>query len=389
MQGTNINSTKFRTAFLLILVAGVSALFIAVIWPFLQALLFGAIFAGFGRPLFHRMLPVCRDSRGLASFATMVVIFIVIAIPAFVLTGLVVKQAVEVTTTATPWVQEHMKSADTFDPRDWIAAKIPASEPYLPTRGAMLEHVSNAAKAVGGYVLASASTVTKGTAGFLLNTFVMLYAMFYFLKDGRKILETIFYYMPLDHHDELLMLQRFSSVTVATVKGTLVIGLIQGVLGGIGFAVAGINGAVFWGAIMVVLSIIPGIGATLVWAPAVVYLFITGQTVAAVLLAAWCAGVVGTIDNVLRPRLVGKDAEMPDLLILLGTLGGLFLFGPLGFVVGPVVCGLFLTVWQIYGVAFRNILPPVESLKGGLPETIEEPPPIKVKETKDSGHASS
>jgi len=364
MEKSTLNGGKFRTAFLLMLVAAVSALFLAVIWPFLQALLFGAIFAGFGRPLFHRLLPVLRDRRGLASAATMAIIFVVIAVPAGVLLGLVIKQAVEVTTQATPWIQQNMHSANSFDPHDWLAQKFPAVAPYLPTRGAMIEHLSNAAKEIGTFVLASASTVTKGTAGFLLDTFVMLYAMFFFLKDGRAILEKIFYYMPLDHHDELLMLQRFASVTIATVKGTLVIGLIQGTLGGFGFFFAGIDGAAFWGAIMVVLSIIPGIGSMLVWLPAVVYLLLTGQTMTGILLAAWCAGVVGTIDNVLRPRLVGKDAQMPDLLILLGTLGGLFFFGPLGFVVGPVVCGLFLTVWEIYGVAFRNILPPVESLQG-------------------------
>jgi predicted PurR-regulated permease PerM len=116
---------------------------------------------------------------------------------------------------------------------------------------------------------------------------------------------------------------------------------------------------------MTVLSVVPGIGAALIWVPAVIYLFITGQTLPAVLLLAWCATVVGTIDNILRPALVGKDAKMPDLLILIGTLGGLFLFGPIGFIVGPIVCGLFLTVWDIYGTTFKAILPPVKSLSTG------------------------
>jgi predicted PurR-regulated permease PerM len=99
----------------------------------------------------------------------------------------------------------------------------------------------------------------------------------------------------------------------------------------------------------------------------VIYLFATGKSLNAILLAAWCMAVVGTIDNVLRPMLVGKDAKMPDLLILVGTLGGLFLFGPIGFIVGPIICGLFLTVWEIYGVAFRDVLPPVK----GTPRHIE------------------
>ncbi|MBA3831409.1 MAG: AI-2E family transporter [Chthoniobacterales bacterium] len=98
---------------------------------------------------------------------------------------------------------------------------------------------------------------------------------------------------------------------------------------------------------MAILSVVPGIGAALIWVPAVIYLFVVGETLTATLLLAWCAAVVGTVDNMLRPTLVGKDAKMPDLLILVGTLGGLFLFGPIGFIVGPLVCGLFLTVWEI------------------------------------------
>jgi predicted PurR-regulated permease PerM len=114
---------------------------------------------------------------------------------------------------------------------------------------------------------------------------------------------------------------------------------------------------------MAILSVVPGIGAALIWVPAVIYLIVTGQLLAGLLLFAWCAAVVGTIDNILRPILVGKDAKMPDLLILVGTLGGLFLFGPIGFIVGPIVCGLFLTVWDIYGVTFKDLLPPVKSLQ--------------------------
>jgi predicted PurR-regulated permease PerM len=114
---------------------------------------------------------------------------------------------------------------------------------------------------------------------------------------------------------------------------------------------------------MTIFSILPGIGAALVWVPAVIILFVNGQYVAATLLLVWCVTVVGTVDNFLRPVLVGRDAKMPDLLILVGTLGGLFLFGPIGFIVGPIVCGLFLTVWDIYGAMFKEVLPPVKSLR--------------------------
>jgi predicted PurR-regulated permease PerM len=207
----------------------------------------------------------------------------------------------------------------------------------------------------------------------LLDFFVMLYATFFFLKDGGAILAKIFYYMPLSDEDEQRMLHRFVSITRATVKGTLIIGLVQGTLAGLGFWVAGVEGAALWGTVMVILSIVPGIGSTLIWVPAAIYLFVTGHTVAAIGLTAWCAAVVGTIDNVLRPILVGQDAEMPDLMILIGTLGGLFLFGPMGFIVGPIVCGLFITAWDIYGAAFKEVLPPMKGLRS--PARFREPLP--------------
>ena len=130
---------------------------------------------------------------------------------------------------------------------------------------------------------------------------IMLYAMFFFLMSGPQLIQIIMSYLPLSQVDRDKMLQVGLSVSRATIKGTMIIGVIQGALGGIGFAVAGIDSAVFWAAIMAVLSVLPGIGATLVWAPAVAYLLLTGDEVTGILLMIWCAGVVGTIDNVLRP----------------------------------------------------------------------------------------
>ena len=202
-----------------------------------------------------------------------------------------------------------------------------------------------------------------GTATFLLNFFVMFYGMFFFFRDGREIMEKILYYIPLEHDDEMLLLERLTSVTRAIVRGTLAIGIVQGTLAGAGFWAAGIDGAAFWGTLMAVLSIVPGIGSALIWVPGVIYLFITGKTLAATLLLIWCTVAVGTIDNLLRPILVGKDAKMPDLLILVGTLGGLYFFGAIGLIVGPIVCGLFLTVWEIYGTTFRDILPRVRGIE--------------------------
>jgi predicted PurR-regulated permease PerM len=359
MERPNISATTFRTAFVLILVLGVSLLFLAVAWPFLQALLLGAMLAGLCRPLYNWVTRVVGGRQSLAAILTLLILFFLVAGPLSAFVGVVVTQALNVSDQALPWVQQHFGSASTLNVHDWLVQRFPALASYVPEQAQILEGFGRTAKAAGAYLVVSATQFTAGTAGFLLNLFVMLYAMFFFFRDGPKIIEKIFYYTPLTHEDEELLLERFTSVTRATIKGTLVIGIIQGALAGVAFWMAGIGGAAFWGTVMVVLSVVPGIGAALVWVPAVIYLFLTGQTLAGLLLLAWCAAVVGTIDNILRPILVGKDAKMPDLLILIGTLGGLFLFGPIGFIVGPIVCGLFLTVWEIYGETFKSILPPV------------------------------
>ena len=255
------------------------------------------------------------------------------------------------------WIQEQVRQPS------GLAERLPAwTEPVLeklaPYRGQLLEKTGEITGMVGNFLFKSLSATTRGTVAFFLHLFVMLYAMFFFLMDGPTLIRRIRSYIPLREEDKDRMEERFMSVTRATIKGTFAIGAIQGALGGIGLAVAGIEGSIFWGAIMAVLSVIPGVGAAIVWAPAVIYLLAKGQILTGLLLLAWCAGVVGTVDNVLRPRLVGKDAKMPDLLILLSTLGGIVMFGAVGFIIGPIVAALFITIWDIYGAAFKDLLEP-------------------------------
>jgi hypothetical protein len=152
------------------------------------------------------------------------------------------------------------------------------------------------------------------------------------------------------------MLEKFVSVTRATLKGTVLIGLAQGMLGGLAFWAAGIDGAIFWGTVMTVLSIIPGIGGALVWIPAVLILMTTGEVWRGIALGAFCGLVVGSVDNLLRPLLVGRDTQMHELLIFFSTLGGLMMFGVMGFIVGPILAALFVTAWDLFATAFRASL---------------------------------
>lgn len=184
--------------------------------------------------------------------------------------------------------------------------------------------------------------------------------MFYFLTMGDVLLKKILYFLPLNDDDEQRLMARFTSVTRATIKGTLIIGLMQGTICGIAFAMAGIDGPVFWGVVMAVTSVIPAFGTAIVWGPALILFALLGNWAGVGILAVVCGGISGNLDNFVRPKLVGKDTEMHDLFVLFGTLGGLAMFGILGIIIGPIIAALFITIWEIYGDTFKTYLPDVQ-----------------------------
>jgi len=337
-----------RIAFLFLLAICISALFYQVVERFLIALLMAAVLAGLAHPVYRWLVNRLRGHENTASAATVLLCLMLVIVPVTLFLGVVVNESVDVARNASEWVERQVKQPEELKEK---IRDIPALKRLLPYQDQILEKVGELAGKVGGFVAHGMAAGAKVTAGYFLTLFVMLYAMFYFLIEGRTILYTVLRFTPLTADDKTELLGTFISVSRATVKGTLVIGIVQGGLAGLSFAVVGIDGAVFWGAVMAVLSIIPGIGTALVWVPAVIFLALGGQTGAAVGVALWCAIVVGTADNVLRPLLVGRDTEMPDILVLLTTLGGLFVFGASGIVLGPVVGALFVAVWGLWGTA--------------------------------------
>ncbi len=351
---------RFQRSFLLLLVGGVSCLFLWMVKAFLMALLLGAITAGLSQPIHRRLVELLRGRRIVATVVLIAGLVLLVIGPLTGLLGVVVAQAIEITQEIRPWVEARIENPDEFS---LLLDKLPFRDrlpiDLLPDREKVIEVAGNAVQSVGSIVVEGLAAAGRGTARFFLQLFIFLYAVFYFLLAGRETLDRILHLSPLDDEDEERIMERFLSVTRATLKGSLLIGGIQGVLTGLGFAAAGVPGAAFWATIVVVLSVIPGIGAPLVWIPAVLWLASTGASVAAIVLAAYCALLVGSIDNLLRPRLVGSDAKMTDLMILISTLGGISLFGPVGFIVGPIVAAIFVTLWDVYARAFADSLPPV------------------------------
>jgi len=227
----------------------------------------------------------------------------------------------------------------------------------LPYREMLLEHLGGFVGSLSKAVVDLFQSATLGTVNVVMTAFIVLYTMFFFLIDGDKLVKLILYYLPLDDRDEELLLNRFTSVSRATLKGTAVIGFLQGGMAGLGFWVLGVPSALLWAVIMMFMSVVPGVGGTLIWAPAVVYLLGIGHIWEGITLFIYCAAIVGSIDNVLRPKLVGNDTQLHELMIFFSTLGGLVMFGFPGFIIGPIIAALFVTVWDIYGFEFHEWLP--------------------------------
>jgi len=197
-------------------------------------------------------------------------------------------------------------------------------------------------------IASQAVSIGSGALGFLLAFGVGLYVMFFLLRDGQYLIDLLIRALPMGDARERMLFAKFGEVTRATIKGNVVIAIIQGTLGGLIFWVLGIPGALLWGVIMAVLSLIPAVGPAIVWAPVAIYLFANDESVKGTVLVAFGMGVIGLVDNILRPILVGRDTKLPDYIVLLSTLGGLGLFGINGFVIGPLVAALFIAFWGIF-----------------------------------------
>ena len=351
-----MNQDSVNKVVLVLMVASVSALFFSMISQFIMAIFLAGLFSAIARPVYRRLNITFGGRRHAASICTLLLMIVVVLIPLLILGGLVVGQAIDVGQTVVPWVRQNLSQPDHITEYMQL---LPFYEYLEPYRTLILEKAGQLVGSVSNWIVGFLSQATLGTANFLFMTFVFLYTMYFFQMDGHKLIRKILYYLPLNSADENLMLDKFTSVTRATLKGSLVIGVLQGGLAGIAFAVAGIDNAVFWGTVMAVLSVIPSIGSALIWFPAAVVLIMGGHVAAGIGLMAFCGVVVGSLDNVLRPILVGKDTRMHELMIFFGTLGGIFMFGITGIFIGPLIASLFITVWELYGIAFGDFLPEV------------------------------
>jgi len=347
---------------LAVVVLLISILFLAMIRQFIMPLILAGIFSALSYPIYLKFEKWFGNRRSPASAVTVIIILCVIIVPLSGLLAIVAAQAVKIGAIAKPWIEQQISEPVAIT--NLMQQHMPFYETIIkPFEQYQDQIISKAGELIGSmssFIIDKFKAATIGTAHMIISVFIMLYCMFFFLIEGDKILKKILYYLPLEDHDERRLLDKFTSITRATLKGTLVIGILQGGLAGLAFAVLGIPSAVFWGTLMAVLSVIPSVGSAIIWAPTVIYLLVTGHIAKGIILFVFCAFVVGSMDNLLRPKLVGKDTEMHELMILFGTLGGIIMFGMVGMIIGPIIAGLFVTVWEIYGLEFKEILPEVK-----------------------------
>ncbi len=372
---------RFQKAFVLLLLVSLSGLFLSMLRPFLLGIALSALFAGLTQPLHRRLTRRFGGRPRLAAVVALLLVLLLGIVPLALLGGAVTAEAIKISQAVKPWIQRQLSSPAEFGE---TLKRLPFVEHLMPYRETILLRAGELVGRLSGFLIESLSSVTVMTAQFLFFFFLFLYTLFFFWLDGERMLSWILAHLPLKRGDAERMLARFTAVTRATLRGIAVIGFLQGALVGAAFAVVGVPSAVFWGTIAAVCSLVPGIGTALVWLPAVIVLASSGKTAQAAGLLAFCGLIVTSVDNFLRPRLVGQDTRLHELLVLFGTLGGIWMFGAAGILLGPIVAALVVTVWEIYAAVFREELDEVES--GGRPGS--QTPPEEDESGGSRGEAS-
>ncbi len=360
--------SPLEQGFLLLLVIGASVAFAWLVGPFIGAILWGVIatilFAPFNKWLL-RMMP---GRPSLTAMITLGVIFAVVIIPALLLSTALIGEG---TAVYAKFQRGEIDLSRIFTEaehglpqfaRDWLSAR--GLTDFAAVQARIGQGVASSFQSLAGQVL----NVGQSALGFFLSLGVMMYLTFFLLRDGNVLLAKIERCLPLAPHQRGLLVTRFVAVVRATIKGSVVVALLQGIIGGVIFWMLGISGALLWGVAMGIFSLFPAIGTAFVWVPASAYLLATGNAWEAGILFLCGFFIISSVDNVARPILVGREARMPDYLVLISTLGGFELMGFNGFVLGPVIAALFIAVWEIFAAA------PVA--EGGLGEGPDHTPAI-------------
>lgn len=343
---------KIETQFFLTMLVLVSLAFLGVLKPFFGPIFWAGAIAIIFAPIQNWLRKKLPGRPNINALLTLMFCLVIVIIPIVFTVTSVVAQVADF---------YRLVEANQLDLSKYLQKvqdAFPELQSWLTRFGVDFDSVKQGAAAavmaIGKFIAQHSLSIGQNAFGFALSAGVMLYVAFFFLRDGDQLVQLLYRALPLGDEREQLLFDKFAEVTRATVKGNVVVAIVQGSIGGIAFAALGIGGALLWGVVMAVASMLPAIGAALIWAPVAIYLFATTAYVKGTILVIVGAFGIGLIDNILRPILVGRDTKLPDYLVLLSTLGGLVLFGINGFVIGPLIAALFIAFWGIFIREFQE-----------------------------------
>jgi predicted PurR-regulated permease PerM len=353
MKSPNLAGLEEKT--FLILIIAVTLAFAWILWPFYGSVFWGTVLAILFAPPYRRLLRSMGQRRTLAALATVTMVVLMVILPVTLITALLLQEGFS--------VYERIQSGELNLGRYFqqVFGALPAWVTDLLGRlgltnlGLSQERLSTGLMQGTQFLAAQALNVGQNTFDFIVSLFIVLYLLFFLLRDGDDLSRRIREAMPLHPEQQRDLLNRFTTVIRATVKGNVVVAIVQGALGGLIFWFLGVHAPVLWAVLMAILSLLPAVGSALIWLPVAVYFLVTGAIWQGVILIAFGVLVIGLVDNILRPILVGKDTKMPDYIVLISTLGGIAIFGLNGFVIGPVIAAMFMAVWDIVAVSRARI----------------------------------
>ena len=346
MGDARVRTTEDST--LLLLLIAVSLAFAWILWPFYGAILWAIVFATVFAPAHRGMLSFVRQRPNLAALTTVLLIVTIVLLPLTLTAMSVVQEATS--------LYERIEAGEVDFGRflSQLLEALPAWATDLLDRlgisdlGDLQARLAGAFKEGSQFLATQAIAIGQGTAHIVVSFFLMLYLLFFFLREGTELSQRLKDAIPLRAEQKRALFSKFTIVIRAMFKGTLLVAALQGVLGGMIFWFLGIPAPVLWGVVMAFLSLLPAVGSALIWLPVALYLLATGAAWQGIVLIAYGALVIGLVDNLLRPFLIGMDTKLPDYVVLISTLGGIAIFGLNGFVIGPVVAAMFIATWDIF-----------------------------------------
>ncbi|MFZ1319123.1 MAG: AI-2E family transporter [Candidatus Nitrotoga sp.] len=347
----HMNSSDFQKKIFLLLLAIVSIAFGWIVWPFFGAVFWGTVLAIMFTPLYRRLLVITRGRRNLAALATLVLCLVIVILPLAFITASLVQEGIhfyQKLQSGELHFGTYFQQIINALPR-WVADLLDRFG--FGNISALQEKISTGVMEGSQFIATQAFTIGQNTFDFIISFGIMLYLLFFLLREGSGLSGRIRQAIPLSMEHKRYLFSKFITVLRATVKGNIAVAAMQGALGGAIFWILGIQGPLLWGVLMAFLSLLPAIGAALIWAPVAIYFLVTGEIWNGIILTAFGVLVIGMIDNILRPILVGKDTQMPDYVVLISTLGGMALFGLNGFIIGPVIAAMFIAAWDLFSLS--------------------------------------